>query len=53
MAVSGMPEATKVCPDCAQTLTYNAGTRSYLHTLALGCPAFGATWRNSETEPRT
>lgn len=52
MAVCGMPEDTARCPDCGETLQYNAATRSYLHTLRLGCPAFGATWEHPETIAR-
>lgn len=33
MAVCGMPEDHKTCPECGSTLYYCAATRSYLHQL--------------------
>lgn len=48
MARCGMPEDTKRCPDCGETMVYS-GDGHYAHVLRLGCPAFGATWKHGET----
>ena len=39
MAVSGLPESTKVCPDCGETLRYEVALKGYAHVLRFGCPA--------------
>ena len=39
MAVCGMAEESRRCPDCGERTYYNLATRSYLHVLATICPA--------------